>query len=147
MCLKIKYSSFSSDFNFVVKKTYNFKVNSKTSRLQKQQKSNYLSIIIETTKISMKSVLQMNKTSFQTIYNTNSQLNNARKNVEIEELQETGDWSNNQPLFILIGCLFIISFCVVLSWFINTYLPRRSSLSEALTNEEFDYKNDEILVK
>ena len=96
--------------------------------------------------MKMQIALQMNKTSLQTTYNMTSQLtynmtsqlNNPQKNGQNEESQLISDWKNNRPLVILTFCLLIIILCTVLSWYIDTYLPRKNNSHEILVNEEIE---------
>ena len=94
----------------------------------------------------MSTTVQTNKTSLQTISFMTSQLINLHENVQIEESQLTVVYTNNRPLFILTVCLFIIMFCVLLSWYIKTRFKKRNSLNNFFANEEFDYTKEERLL-
>ena len=94
--------------------------------------------------------LRMNKTSLQTTNNVTSQLinnmtyqiNNPQENIQ--KLQQLiYNWKNNQPLVMLSFCLFIIILCTVLSWYFDTYLPRKRNSNEILVDEEIE--NNESL--
>ena len=85
--------------------------------------------------------LKMNKTTIETT-NLTSQLINPQENVQNLK-QLIYNWKNNQPLFILSFCLFIIILCTVFSWYFDTYLPRKRNLHQILVNEEIE--NNESL--
>ena len=94
----------------------------------------------------MSSVLQLKNSTIQTSlnmtsqFNMTSQLNDSRENIQIE--MPVADWTNNRPLFILIGCLFIIMFFATFSWYINIYLPEKELTScELLLDDEFNFEN------
>ena len=86
--------------------------------------------------------LRMNKTCLQTTYNMTSPIINPQENIQKLE-QLIYNWKNNQPLFILSFCLFIIILCTFLSWYFDTYLPRKEQSHQILINEEIE--NNESL--
>ena len=70
-----------------------------------------------------------------------SQFSNMRTNIQAENSQTIVNWSNNQPLFVLVGCFFIIISCALFSWYINIYLPEENITHELLLDDEFSLEN------
>ena len=71
--------------------------------------------------------------------NMTSQSYDAQENVG--NSQNNINYSNNQPLFILIGCLFILFSCFVFNWYVNVYLPEKNKSNEVLLDKKFDFEN------
>lgn len=83
----------------------------------------------------MPNSIEFNKTTLQSVLNVTSYIGNKQENSESNNLQSSNSWSNNQPLIVLGGCVSFVVICVLSSWIINTYLPKRRNKHEILTDE------------
>ena len=76
-----------------------------------------------------------NKTTIKNLLNVTSYLEKKRENIENNDMQLSNSWSNNQPLMVFGGCLSFVIICVLFSWILNIYLPKRRNKHKILTDE------------